>query len=102
MSLAETLDVKQSTPSQSVSLIHHFHFSPAFLLLTCYFCVGFWGLDLVIAPGPDGKLRPVLVDLNVGRLCGGHYPYLFAKNNNVTFKSYLSYHVPDNLSEEER
>jgi len=63
---------------------------------------GFWGLDFVIAPGPNGKLRPVVVDLNVGRLCGGHYPYLFAKNNGVTFKSYVSLHVPDSLSEEDR
>ena len=63
---------------------------------------GFWGIDFVIAPGPNGNLRPVLVDLNVGRLCGGHYPYLFAKVNNVVFKSYVSLHVPDNLSEEER
>jgi len=63
---------------------------------------GFWGLDFVIAPGPNGRIRPVVVDLNVGRLCGGHYPYLFAKNNGVAFKSYVSLHVPDNLSEEDR
>ena len=63
---------------------------------------GFWGLDFVVAPDKDGHLRPVVVDLNVGRLCGGHYPYLFAKNHGLTFASYVSGHVPDNMSDEDR
>lgn len=36
---------------------------------------GFWGVDFVIDRITQ---QPVLVDLNVGRVCGGHIPRLFA------------------------
>lgn len=48
-----------------------------------------WGIDAILYLDENGNKQLAVVDINVARFCGGHYPSLFGKARGIAIKSWL-------------
>ena len=49
-----------------------------------------WGIDAVFYTNENGEGQLSVVDFNVARFCGGHYPSLFGEAQGIPIKSWLT------------
>ena len=58
-----------------------------------------WGIDAVLTKDHNGKTQLSVVDVNVARFCGGHYPSLFGQAHGITMKCWLASKSSDAVPE---